>query len=47
MRRDTAPDRAGADGDQDVAVVPEVPQRLDIVLVRDPALDESDRAPLR
>src|ERR1700721_2609373 len=45
QRRDTTPDRTGADRDQNVAVVPEVPQRLDIPLVGDTALDESNRAP--
>src|SRR6185312_13192357 len=42
-RRDAAPDGAGSDGDQDVAVVPEMSQRFDVVLIRNTPLDEADR----
>src|SRR6478752_197325 len=43
-RRDAAPNRACTHGDEDVAVLPKVLERLDVLLIGDPAFDESDGA---
>src|SRR6478736_9915101 len=43
-RRYAAPNRACTHGDEDVAVLPKVLERLDVLLIGDPAFDESDGA---